>query len=111
MDCLTSDVEGGKKERQVVDVIDIKPAAGGHGMWVDEGETYACLGEVEVGLTPLTLRCSTDGRTAFVANVLAGTVSVVDLVEMRMVRTLDVDLVRREDKDFHQGAHGLAVID
>jgi DNA-binding beta-propeller fold protein YncE len=75
-----------------------------------DGKTYELLGEVEVGLMPLTLWSSADGKTGFVANILSGTVTVVDLTSMSVVRTLEVDTIPRADKQFHQGAHGMAFI-
>ena len=77
---------------------------------VYEPGTYTLLREVEVGLLSLTIRSSEDGKTAFVANIFSGTVSVVDLGEMKVVRTLDVDTKRDVSKKFHQGAHGMAII-
>lgn len=75
-----------------------------------EPDTFKLLGEVAVEKAPLTLRASEDGKTAFVANIFSGTVTVVDLGSMTVVRTLDVDLVRDPAKKFHQGAHGMAVL-
>lgn len=72
---------------------------------------YTKIGEVEIGILPLTIRSSPDGKTAFVANIVPGTVSVVDLTSMTVVRTIDVDLKPRSDKQGHQGAHGMALID
>ncbi|MBA7490663.1 hypothetical protein ES702_01204 [subsurface metagenome] len=71
---------------------------------------YTKIGEVEIGLLPLTIRSSSDGKTAFVANIMPGTVSVVDLTSMNVVRTIDVDQNPRSDKQGHQGAHGMALI-
>lgn len=68
------------------------------------------IGEVEIGTLPLTIRHSPDGRTAFVANIFPGTVSVIDLDSMKVLRTLDIDLSPRSDKPLHQGAHGIALI-
>lgn len=69
-------------------------------------DTWECVGEVEIGGIPLTMRASEDGRFAFAANILRGTVSVVDLEALAVVRTLEVDLVLKEGKKTHLGAHG-----
>ncbi|KAF2805171.1 putative surface layer protein [Mytilinidion resinicola] len=68
------------------------------------------VGEVEVGKFPLALKSSPDGLTGYVANVFGGTVTVVDLAEMAVRRTIEVDTTPRADKAFHQGAHGMALI-
>lgn len=73
-------------------------------------ENHRKLGAVEVGKLPLTLLSSSDGKRAFAANIFAGTVTVVDLQLMRVERTIEVDTVRRTDKKYHQGAHGLALV-
>ena len=67
-------------------------------------------GAVKVGVLPLTLRSSSDGKTAFVANVRDGTVSVVDLESRSVVRTIGNDDKPRKDKPIHVGAHGMAYI-
>lgn len=72
---------------------------------------YTKIGEVEIGMLPLTIRSSSDGKTAFVANIMPGTVSVIDLTSMTVVRTIDIDLKPRSDKQGHQGAHGMALVD
>ena len=73
-------------------------------------DTYVLLGEVETDQAPLTMRCTEDGKTAFVANILVGTVSVVDLTTMKVVRILDVDTKPDPKKNIHLGAHGMAVL-
>jgi DNA-binding beta-propeller fold protein YncE len=72
-------------------------------------ESLESVGEVEVGMFPLSLRSSSDGSTGYVANVFGGTVTVVDLAGMTVRRTIDVDTKPRAGKDFHQGAHGMAL--
>jgi hypothetical protein len=67
------------------------------------------LGEVEVELLPLTMR-STPGKTGFVANILSGTVTVVDLTSMAVIKTLDIDTTPNPAKKFHQGAPGMALV-
>ena len=71
---------------------------------------FSKLGEVEVGLMSLTIFSSPDGKRAFVSNIFAGTVTVIDMSAMKVERTLEVDTVKREDKYLHQGAHGLALV-
>ncbi|KAL8817879.1 MAG: hypothetical protein Q9191_008060 [Dirinaria sp. TL-2023a] len=75
-----------------------------------EAGTHALLGEVAVEKGPLTIRAAADGKTAFVANIFSGTVTVVDLVSMTVVRTLEVDLTPDPAKNNHLGAHGMALI-
>lgn len=73
-------------------------------------DTYALLGEAEIGLQPLTMRSSQDGRTGFVANIFSGTVTVVDLSSMTVLKTLMVDTKQNPDKKSHMGAHGMAFL-
>ncbi|MFF7725162.1 YncE family protein [Streptomyces sp. NPDC008001] len=61
-------------------------------------------GQVPVGRFPLTITSSPDGRVGYVANVVSGTVTVVDLERMAVITTLDVD------RKAEAGAHGLAYI-
>ena len=75
-----------------------------------DADKYELLGEVSIDLMPLTMRSSDDGRVGFVANIFSGTVTVVDLITMTVIRTLDIDLERNPAKKFHQGAHGMALI-
>ena len=75
-----------------------------------DGESRARIGEVVVGLFPLTVRCAEDERMAFITNIVDGTVSVVDVPERKVVRTLEVDTVRNTEKPIHVGAHGMAVL-
>ncbi|MBO8192980.1 YncE family protein [Streptomyces oryzae] len=62
------------------------------------------LGQVEVGRFPLTITSSPDGSTAYVANVVSSTVTVVDLPALRPLTTLSVP------RAGEPGAHGLAYI-
>ncbi|MFD8983555.1 YncE family protein [Streptomyces sp. NPDC059564] len=62
------------------------------------------LGEVEVGLFPLTITSSPDGRLAYVANVVSSTVDVIDLETLRPLARLDIA------KLGEPGAHGLAYV-
>lgn len=62
------------------------------------------LGELEVGLFPLTVTSSPDGRLAYVACVTSSTVDVVDLETLRNLARIDI--ARRGEP----GAHGLAYI-
>ncbi|KAK4691226.1 hypothetical protein P7C71_g5725, partial [Lecanoromycetidae sp. Uapishka_2] len=73
-------------------------------------DTHALLGEAPVELGPLTLRSTADGETAFVANIFSGTVTIIDLTSMTVIRTLDIDITPDPTKKFHQGAHGMALI-
>ncbi|MBZ6475954.1 YncE family protein [Streptomyces griseocarneus] len=66
--------------------------------------THEVIGQVEVGRFPLTITSSPDGGTGYVANVLSGTVTVVDLERMSVLATLEVD------RAGEAGAHGLAYI-
>ena len=75
------------------------------------GKDYQQIAHLEVGKVPLTILSSPDGKRAFVSNIISGTVTVVDLITMTVERTLEVDTVPRPDKNLHQGAHGLALID
>lgn len=75
-------------------------------------EGYKQLGSVPVGCGPLTVISDDEGKMAFVAGIFAGTVTVVDLnlEALRVVRTLEVDAVKREDKAMLCGAHGMAIV-
>lgn len=65
---------------------------------------------VAISKGPLPLRSSVDRSIGFVANILEGTVSVIDLNAMSVTRTVEVDVTRNASKRSHQGAHGMAVI-
>ncbi|MCD9194565.1 surface layer protein [Streptomyces albireticuli] len=67
-------------------------------------ETFEVVGQVPVGRFPLTITSSPDGATGYVANVMSSTVTVVDLREMRVVTTLEVE------RAGEAGAHGMAYI-
>lgn len=73
-------------------------------------EDFRILATVETDLVPLTVLTTPDASKAFASNIFTGTVTVLDLEAMKVERILDVDVVPREDKKMHQGAHGLAVI-
>lgn len=71
--------------------------------------SYELIGKAPIGLWPLTVRCSNDGKIAFVSNITDGNVTVIDLTTKSVVKTIEVDNVRREEKgSVHVGAHGLA---
>ncbi|MEV7027887.1 YncE family protein, partial [Kitasatospora sp. NPDC093558] len=71
---------------------------------VFDAGTRKRVGSVEVGLFPLTITSSPDGRLAYVANVVSSTVDVVDLETLERVSSLDVA------RAGEAGAHGLAYI-
>ncbi|MFI1455528.1 surface layer protein [Streptomyces roseus] len=71
---------------------------------VFDAEARKELGEVEVGVCPLTITSSPDGRLAYVACVASSTVDIVDLDALRVLNRLDIP--RRGEP----GAHGLAYI-
>ena len=77
----------------------------------DAGEGYKELGRVVVGRGPLTVVSDEEGRRAYVANAMAGTVTVVDLERFEVVRTIEVDVTKKEGKSMHVGAHGMALLD
>ncbi|MGW0883065.1 YncE family protein [Streptomyces sp. NPDC002671] len=71
---------------------------------VFSADTRKHVGEVEVGLFPLTITSSPDGRLAYVACVVSSTVDIVDLETLESLARLDVT------KLGEPGAHGLAYI-
>lgn len=71
---------------------------------VFSAETRRQLGELEVGLCPLTITSSPDGRIAYVSCVASSTVDIVDLQTLRGLARLDIA------KLGEPGAHGLAYI-
>ncbi|MGW2249984.1 YncE family protein [Kitasatospora sp. NPDC001660] len=71
---------------------------------VFDAGTRKQVGSVEVGLFPLTITSSPDGRLAYVANVVSSTVDVVDLETLERMSRLDVA------RAGEAGAHGLAYI-
>ncbi|MBH1937352.1 YncE family protein [Streptomyces sp. AV19] len=71
---------------------------------VFSADTHKRLGDIEVGLFPLTITSSPDGRIAYVACVVSSTVDVVDLETLRRLARLDVPRLGEA------GAHGLAYV-
>ncbi|MDF3293625.1 YncE family protein [Streptomyces silvisoli] len=71
---------------------------------VFSADTREQLGRIEVGLCPLTITSSPDGRIAYVACVASSTVDIVDLETVRGLARLDIA------KLGEPGAHGLAYI-
>ena len=69
-----------------------------------DGGSGAELGSVEVGVFPLTITSSPDGRLAYVACVMSSTVDIVDLESLRVLNTLSIP------RKGVPGAHGLAYI-
>ncbi|MEV0415536.1 YncE family protein [Streptomyces sp. NPDC050448] len=67
-------------------------------------DTRKQLGALEVGLCPLTIASSPDGRIAYVACVASSTVEIVDLDTLRGLARLDIARLGEP------GAHGLAYI-
>ncbi|KAK3056480.1 hypothetical protein LTS18_011688 [Coniosporium uncinatum] len=90
------------------DAGNLKPKNGQLALY--DATSFELLGEVAIGKGPLELRSSVDGSVGFVANILEGTVSVVDLDAMSVTMTVEVDVTRNASKRFHQGAHGMAAI-
>lgn len=62
------------------------------------------LGGVDVGLFPLTIASSPDGRLAYVSGVISSTVDIVDLESLRTVGRLDTAKLGQP------GAHGVAYV-
>ncbi|MFF8726991.1 YncE family protein [Streptomyces sp. NPDC015171] len=62
------------------------------------------LGSLEVGLGPLAITSSPDGRLAYVACVVSSTVEIVDLETLRVLARLDIPRLGEP------GAHGLAYV-
>ncbi|WHM40547.1 YncE family protein [Streptomyces sp. BPTC-684] len=71
---------------------------------VFSADTRKWLGGLEVGLFPLTITSSPDGRIAYVSCVVSSTVHVVDLETLQELSRLDIA------KAGEPGAHGLAYI-
>ncbi|MFF5923764.1 YncE family protein [Streptomyces flavochromogenes] len=67
-------------------------------------DTREQVGELEVGLFPLTVTSSPDGRLAYVACAVSSTVDVVDLETLDRLARLDIA------KLGEAGAHGLAYL-
>jgi YVTN family beta-propeller protein len=87
-----------------------RPSKGRLAVYRSEAEDYSLQGMIELDSLSLTISSSPDGRHAFVANMFAGTVSIIDTDTLEIKRTLEVDTVKRQDKQFLQGAHGLALL-
>ncbi|MFE2009904.1 YncE family protein [Streptomyces sp. NPDC059491] len=71
---------------------------------VFSADTRKQLGEIEVGLFPLTITSSPDGRLAYVACAVSSTVDVVDLETLDRSARLDIP------KLGEAGAHGMAYV-
>ncbi|MFG3039382.1 YncE family protein [Streptomyces sp. NPDC048330] len=71
---------------------------------VFSADTRKQLGEIEVGLFPLTITSSPDGRLAYVACAVSSTVDVVDLETLARSARLDIP------KLGEAGAHGMAYV-
>ncbi|MDH6707298.1 DNA-binding beta-propeller fold protein YncE [Kitasatospora sp. MAA19] len=67
-------------------------------------DTRRRLGQLDVGLFPLTITSSPDGRLAYVSNLVSSTVDIVDLETFQGLGRLDIA------KRGEAGAHGLAYI-
>jgi DNA-binding beta-propeller fold protein YncE len=77
-------------------------------VWADpDADTTTRATEVEVGHGPLTITSSPDGGRAYVAAVLGGTVTAVDLTDPARPAVLDTLDVPGADAP---GAHGLAYV-
>ncbi|WP_438289929.1 YncE family protein [Streptomyces sp. HUAS TT7] len=89
--------------------VENDPASGGSRMapgrlTVFSADTHKRLGDVEVGLCPLTITSSPDGRLAYVACHASSTVDVVDLETLKTLNRIDHAALGES------GAHGLAYI-
>ena len=82
----------------------------GAGLAMYHPETRQKLGEVRAGVLPLTIRTSPDEQLGFLTSIVHGTVTIVDLASKEVLRTLEVDGRKRDDKPIHVGAHGMAFI-
>ncbi|MFF1481165.1 YncE family protein [Streptomyces sp. NPDC058301] len=71
---------------------------------VFSAETRKPFGSLEVGLFPLTITSSPDGRIAYVSCVVSSTVHIIDLETLQELSRLDIA------KAGEPGAHGLAYI-
>lgn len=71
------------------DPADPDPAPAPGYVHVVDGATMERRGAVQTDELPFTMRCSPDGRTAYVTNLKSGTINVVDLE--RMVRVTDLE--------------------
>lgn len=76
-----------------------------HGaLWVIDGATLTVRGKVDTGRGAFTLRSSDDGAYGYVSNTIDGTVSVVDMADLKVLRVLD----NSPQLDWG-GTHGLAL--
>lgn len=75
-----------------------------------EADAYAAIANLEVGKAPLTLMSTPDGSTAFAANTWSGTVSIVDMADLKVAKTLEVDCEQKQEKIMLCGAHGMALV-
>ncbi|MFE6856917.1 YncE family protein, partial [Streptomyces sp. NPDC057674] len=71
---------------------------------VFDADTRKPVGALDVGLFPLTITSSPDGRLAYVACAVSSTVDVVDLETLDRLARLDIA------KLGEAGAHGLAYL-
>ncbi|MGW3043849.1 YncE family protein [Kitasatospora sp. NPDC001159] len=71
---------------------------------VFSADTHRHLGSVEIGLFPLTIASSPDGRLAYVSSVVSSTVDIIDLDTLTPVSRLTLP------KLAEPGAHGLAYL-
>ncbi len=71
---------------------------------VFSADTHQRLGSVEIGLFPLTITSSPDGRLAYVSSVVSSTVDIIDLDTLTPVSRLTLP------KLAEPGAHGLAYL-
>ncbi|MFJ3217496.1 YncE family protein [Kitasatospora sp. NPDC086801] len=67
-------------------------------------DTHRPLGRLDVGLFPLTITSSPDGRLAYVSNAVSSTVDIIDLETITPAGRLDIA------KLGEPGAHGLAYV-
>ena len=67
------------------------------------------LGHFKAGAMPLTMRSTSDGSMGFVAMAKGGTVNFMDLKTMKIIRTLDVDVVPCAGNKHQPAAHGMAL--
>ncbi|OQV04461.1 hypothetical protein CLAIMM_09339 [Cladophialophora immunda] len=74
---------------------------------VYDSKAHELVGTTKIGSVPLTLRASPDGKLGFTANIFAGSVSVVDMSTMEVIKTLVVDTERSKFSNLCQGAHGM----
>ncbi|MFF2143753.1 YncE family protein [Kitasatospora sp. NPDC058190] len=71
---------------------------------VFSADTHRHLGSVDIGLFPLTITSSPDGRLAYVSSIVSSTVDIIDLDTLTPVSRLTLP------KLAEAGAHGLAYL-